>query len=91
MKVYPTFCDGHYQGYMPIKSINSLKEEAYKLSAEKQKTENADHMIYGYTSYRENGEIDTVHLYSGIAKNDSEFDEVSKIPNAMIYAIHKKK
>lgn len=90
MKTYPTFCDGNFHDFSTIKEANALKDEAYKLAAEKQRSKNADHMIYGYTSYKTNGEIDTFHFYSGLAKTEAEFKEISKIPNSQIYAIHRK-
>ena len=88
MKLIPTFCDGNFHGFETMKEINRLKKEAHELAVSKMEDENADHMIYGYYEYDKDGNIDTVRLYSGIAKTDAEFDRVATLRNAHIYAIH---
>ena len=90
MKLIPTFCDGNFHGFETMKEINRLKKEARELAKFKMETEKADHMIYGYFEYDKNGELDTVRLYSGIAKTDADFDRIAMLRNAHIYAIHTK-
>lgn len=88
MKHIPTFCDGNFHGFETMKEINRLKKEARELAASKQEDENADHMIYGYFDYDKDGNIETARLYSGIAKTDAEFETISNLERAHIYAIH---
>lgn len=88
MKLIPTFCDGNFHGFETMKEINRLKKEAHELARSKMEDENADHMIYGFFEYNKDGELDTVRLYSGLAKTDADFDRVATIRNAHIYAIH---
>ena len=88
MKLIPTFCNGNFHGFETMKEINRLRNEANRLAMCKQKTENADHMIYGYYSLDTEGNITQARLYSGIAKTDQEFEQISIIPNSHIYAIH---
>lgn len=88
MKLIPTFCDGHFHGFETMKEINRLKRDAREMAACKMETEKADHMIYGFYEYDKDGNIDTVRLYSGIAKTDADFDFVASLRNAHIYALH---
>lgn len=88
MKLIPTFCDGNFHGFETMKEINRLKKEAHELAMSKQEDEKADHMIYGYFEYNKSGEIDTVRLYSGVAKTDEDFEMIANLRNAHIYAIH---
>lgn len=89
MKLVPTFCDGNFHGYETMEEINRLKKEAYELAISKQSDENADHMIYGYFDYDNEGNVCVARLYSGIAKTDEEFEVIQCIQKAHIYAIHK--
>ena len=69
-------------------SINQFIEEFAKNNS-KQSDENADHMIYGYFDYDNEGNICVARLYSGVAKTDEEFEIIQHIQKAQIYAIHK--
>ena len=89
MKLVPTFCDGNFHGYETMEEINRLKKDAYELAMSKQCHENADHMIYGYFDYDNEGNMCVARLYSGIAKTDEEFESIQYIQKAHIYAIHK--
>lgn len=91
MKKIPTFCDNNFHGFETLKEISRLKSEAHELAMVKQETEKADHMIYGYFDYDNDGNIVTAHLYSGIAKTEEEFEKISLIKTAHIYAIHNHK
>lgn len=88
MKLIPTFCDGHFHGFETMKEINRLKHDAHELAMSQMEDIKADHMIYGYYSFDKEGNIDTVRLYSGLPKTDTEFEIISMLPNAHIYAIH---
>lgn len=89
MKLIPTFCDGTFYGHETMEEITKLKKEAYELAISKQKDENADHMIYGYFDYDNEGNVCVARLYSGVAKTDKEFEVIQHIQKAHIYAIHK--
>lgn len=91
MKLIPTFCDSNFHGYENLKEINRLKSEAHELALSKQEEVKADHMIYGYFDYDDDGNIVTARLYSGIAKTDDEFDKIALLPKSHIYAIHNHK
>jgi hypothetical protein len=91
MKLIPTFCDGNFHGFETLKEISRLKSEAHELAMCKQETDKADHMIYGYFDYDNNGNIVTARLYSGIAKTEKEFEKIALIEKAHIYAIHNHK
>lgn len=88
MKLIRTFCDGNFHGFETIKEIIRLKSVAHELAMFKQKAEKADHMIYGYFDFDNDGNIATARLYSGIAKTDEEFEKIATLENAHIYAIH---
>ena len=89
-KRIPTFIDGNFKGYLDASEIVILKNEAYKNAVKVQRTEKADHMIYGYFDINSEGKVSTARLYSGIAQDDDKFQSVTaKIPSAHIYAIHK--
>lgn len=89
MKLIPTFCDSNFHGFETLKEISRLKSEAHELAMFKQKAEQADHMIYGYFDYDNDGNIVTARLYSGIAKTEEEFEKIALIEKSHIYAIHK--
>ena len=90
MRRIPTFCDGNFHGFETMKEIVRLRNDAHELALSKQEDENADHMIYGYFDYDNDGNVVTARLYSGLPKTDEEFQSVAAIiPNAHIYAIHK--
>lgn len=88
MKLIPTFCDGNFHGFETLKEINRLKSEAYELAMSKQEDEKADHMIYGYFDYDNEGNIVNARLYSGISKTDEEFEKIALLEKSHIYAIH---
>lgn len=88
MKLIPTFVDHNFHGFDTLKEINRLKSEAHELAMCKQESEKADHMIYGYFDYDNDGNIVTARLYSGIAKTDEEFENIALLEKAHIYAIH---
>ena len=88
MNLIPTFCDGNFHGFETMKEINRLKKDAHELATFKQENEKADHMIYGYFDYDNDGNIVTARLYSGVAKTDEEFEKIALLEKAHIYAIH---
>ena len=91
MRLIPTFCDGHFHGYDNLREINRLRLEAHEMALVKQETTQADHMVYGFYTLDEDGNIVTARLYSGVAKTEEEFGKIAEIPKAHIYAIHKHK
>lgn len=91
MRKIPTFIDGNFYGYETMETIVKLRLEAYKSALDTQKIKNADHMIYGYSDYDNDGNVCVARLYSGIAKTDKEFETIQSIEKAHIYAIHKHK
>lgn len=88
MKTYKTFTDDNFQGYLTMKEIHKLRNEAQRLALEKQKTTNADHMVYAHYDLDKNGDIETVWLYSGEAFTDAEFDRVQRLTDIQIFAHH---
>ena len=88
MKLIPTFCNGNFHGFETLKEVYRLKSEAHNLALSKQEEENADHMIYGYFDYDNDGNIVTARLYNGIAKTEEEFEKIALLEKAHIYAIH---
>lgn len=88
MKLIPTFYNGTFYGFEDMKTIVRLRKEVHELALAKQKSEKADHMVYGFFDIDNDGNITTARLYDGIAKADNEFEEVATISNAHIYAIH---
>lgn len=91
MKLIPTWCDSHFHGYETLKEISRLKKEAYDLARSKQEDEKADHMIYGYFEYDNDGNIVLARLYSGVAKTEEEFEKIALLEKSHIYAIHNHK
>lgn len=89
MRTIPTFCDGNFRGYETMKEITQLRNEAHELALSKQEDQKADHMIYGYFDYDNEGNVCVARLYSGVAKTDKEFETIQGIEKAHIYAIHK--
>lgn len=89
MKLIPTFCDGNFHGYDTLEEIDRLRKEAHELALSKQEDIEADHMIYGYFDYDNDGNVCVARLYSGVAKTDKEFETIQGIEKAHIYAIHK--
>lgn len=89
MKLIPTFCNSIFQGYYTLKEVNDLKSAAYKRAIAKQRIEKAAHMIYAYFDYDTDGNIVTARVYmDACAKTDEDFDIISRIKSAHIYAIH---
>lgn len=90
MNRIPTFINGNFVGWRDMKEINRFRNEAHSIAADKQKKAQADHMIYGYYSIDDDGEIETARFYSGIEQDNEKFETVTAaIPKAHIYAIHK--
>ena len=87
----PTFFDGTFHGFESMKEINRLKKEAHELAMSRQEDECADHMVYGYFSLDEDGDIETARLYSGVATTDEKFEDIASLKRSHIYAIHKRK
>lgn len=90
MRTIPTFVDGNFHGFDTYKEIIRLLTESRELAASKQEDEQADHMIYGYFDWDDDGNVVTARLYSGIAKTEAEFESIAILPKAHIYAIHKR-
>lgn len=91
MKTYKTFTDDNFQGFLTMKEIHKLRDEAKQLAREKQKTVNADHMVYASYDLDRNGEIETVWLYSGVAYTDAEFERVERLTDIQVFAHHKRR
>lgn len=89
MKLIPTFFDGHFHGYASMKEITELRNEAHRLALNRQKEIAAAHRVYGFFSLNADGAVETARLYSGIPKTDREFDYISRLEKAHIYAIHR--
>lgn len=87
-----TYSEKEFAGYLTQEELENLRLEAHKLATDKQNTEQADHMIYGYYTYDTDEAIPSeAHLYSGIPKTDEEYQkDIATIPAAKIYAIHKR-
>ena len=90
MRLIPTFVDGHFHGFDTYKDIIRLLTEARELAASKQEDEQADHMIYGYFDWDDDGNVVTARLYSGIPKEEAEFESIALLEKAHIYALHKR-
>ena len=89
MRLVPTFFDSHFVGFKTMKEITTLRSNAHRMAHEKQKNERADHMVYGYFTYNDEGNVTEARLYSGEAKTDKEFEDIAVLKKAHIYAIHK--
>ena len=90
MKTYKTFTDGHFNGYLTMKEIHELRNEARALAFEKQQKMKADHMVYGHYALSENGEIENVWLYSGLPYSDEQFERIARTPGIQVFAFHKR-
>lgn len=84
------FCDGNYWGYYSLREVINLEKDAKTKAYNAQKKNPADHMVYSTKEYNEDGDICTVHLYSGYPMDDKTFEErTSSMKNYRIGAFHK--
>lgn len=60
MKLIPTFSDSHFMGYKTLKEVVELRALYYNATCEKQKKEQADHMLYCHYDLGETGEVQVV-------------------------------
>lgn len=89
MKRIPTFIDGNFRGFEDMKTINKLRMEACTVARDVHRQKNADHTIYGHYDLDDDGNIETVWLYSGITKTEEEFEKIATLPKVHIYAFHR--
>lgn len=88
MKTIPVFKDGQFHGYYNYAEVFILLNDSHELAKIKQKTENADYMIFGYFDTDKDGNTIAARFYSGIAKTEKEFENISLLDKSNIYAIH---
>ena len=88
-KRVPTFIDGVYSGYSSASELQTLEDQARSaaLRAKKESLEKAYAYVYSYYSYKDSGDIDVAHFYSGYPKTADEYTELSKIPNIVVRSI----
>ena len=88
-KRFPTFIDGQYAGYSSLAEIQTLEQQARESAhiIMKEAEDKSFAYVYAYYSYKDSGEIDVAHFYSGYPKTQEEYKELSKIPNIVVRSI----
>lgn len=90
MNKIKTFYDGNYWGYYSLREVINLEKDAKTKAHNAQKKNPADHMVYSTKEYNEDGNLCTVHLYSGYPMDEKTFYErTTPMKNYRIGAYHK--
>jgi hypothetical protein len=86
------FVDGVYRyGGLPRKDLAATKRDFYKNALQVLRNTGADHVVYCYIAYSENGEITGADFYSDLPMDDATFHErTAGIPGTdYIGAVHR--
>lgn len=86
----PTFFDSRFLGWLNDAERSDVRYNAQKAAKVIFKQERPDHVVYEYISYKNNGNAEAAHFYSGLPFNNDDFEKkVASIPHAKIGAFHR--
>lgn len=82
-RVDRVFIDGQYQyGGLLKKDLAAMKNDFRKNALQIQEKTGADHVVYCYIEYDENGDITVARFYSGLKMGHAEFGK-TPVSNAI--------
>lgn len=78
-------------GPLPVRDVQKYLRE-FELAAKKLLDETgADHVVYAWKKYKDNGEFYKICFYEGTALSEEEFCDRTGKASGIIYALHRRK